>query len=216
MNSVFSRCLWSYHPSASSRTLNSSFQRLDDLVLWHQSSKTPSSVMWLWKRTGTKSSSSVVVFGQGGFQRVGFGQLVSVQRVEQVAGLVGFADGGAEEAEGGRLADDEAEFAAGNVDARAFLHAEGDDAEGLAAGARRRGWRGRRSRCRRSTSGRCRRGCGRRLLLGPAVVRRAAGDGVIEVVLAREDLAGESAALERHGGRSLGLSGTFAAIVRPP
>src|SRR5262245_8996751 len=43
--------------SASFRTLNSSFQRFGDLVLWHQSSKTPSSVSCEWKRTGTKSSS---------------------------------------------------------------------------------------------------------------------------------------------------------------
>src|SRR4051812_41393207 len=42
-----------------------------------------------------------VVFGKMGFERVGFGELGVGPGVEQVAGLVGFADGGAEEAEGG-------------------------------------------------------------------------------------------------------------------
>ena len=44
---------WSGHCLASSRTLNSSFQRLSVCVLTHQSSKTPNSVRREWNFTGT-------------------------------------------------------------------------------------------------------------------------------------------------------------------
>ena len=41
-----------------SRTLYSSFQRRSSRVLWHQSSRVPTSVTWAWSRTGTVSPSS--------------------------------------------------------------------------------------------------------------------------------------------------------------
>ena len=129
-----------------------------------------------------------LVLGKQRFERIGFGQLAVGPAVEQVARLVALSHGGAEEAERGRLADDQAELAAGHIDARPFFHAERHDAQ--------RPQRPRRAGNRQAgrfdadvvRPGRAAANPHAAALLGPAVVRRAAGDGMIEVVLAFEHL----------------------------
>ena len=85
------------------------------------------------------------------------------------------AGGRAEEAELGRLADDQAELGAGDVGLGPFLHPHRHDAEGLDRRRRRRARPARRSRCRRSTTAARRRGSARPCRGGPGRNRRRRG-----------------------------------------
>src|SRR5207249_3773631 len=64
-----------------------------------------------------------VVGWQRGFERIGFGEFFWRPARQQIAWLVVFAGGRAEEAEVGGLADHQADLAGGDVDLRPFLHA---------------------------------------------------------------------------------------------
>ena len=156
--------------SARSRTLNSSFQRCLPSRLMHHSSSVPTSVTLLCRCTGTvrpslPGASSVVASGLSSSIWPSHSSTMvptaSLRRTD-----------GAEEAELGRLADDQAELLAGHVGLGPFLHAEGHDAQRL---DRRRtaghgGQRRLRRRC--STRGPCRRECGRPCRAAPGRSRR--------------------------------------------
>jgi hypothetical protein len=72
----------------------------------------------------------VLLGGQIDFHGRQFFQIVA-EIFDQVAGLVVLAHGGGEEAELGGLADHQSEFAVGDAQVGAFLHAEGDHREGF-------------------------------------------------------------------------------------
>ncbi len=142
-----------------SLTLNSSFQRRPSRAT-HQSCSMPVSVTTVSNDTGTTSADASPA-SKAHFHGRKLFQLVA-EIFDQVAGLVVLAHGGGEEAELGRLADHQAEFAAGNALLRAFLHAERHHRQRLERSRESRERTAWRFRCRHNTCAARRRGCARR------------------------------------------------------
>ena len=110
-----------------SRTLNSSFQRRPSRAT-HHSCSMPVSVITVSNETGTVPVASAEV----SFTSMGESSSSSSPKVfDQRAWRIVLAHGGGEEAELGRLADDQAELAIWNRHRRSFFHAERGDGEGL-------------------------------------------------------------------------------------
>ena len=88
-------------------------------------------------QVGLETDGDDVAFGggsvgdEGGFEGGEFLEIFGRSAVEDEAGGVGSAGGGAEEAELGGLADDQAELGAGDLGLGAFLHTHRNDADGL-------------------------------------------------------------------------------------
>src|SRR5436190_24131808 len=139
------------------------------------------------KANGDKLVFDRVVFGKQCFERVRLGKLIVAPAIEQFTGFVGLAHGGAEESKRGGLADNEPEFAAGDVEAGPFLHAERHDTEGLQRPRRPGNRQARSFDADVIRTGGAAPDSDAAVLLGPAVISRPAGHGVIEVVLAFKD-----------------------------
>ena len=120
------------------------------------------------------------------FERIGFFQLGFRPLGDQIAGLVVLANGRREEAEGGGLADDQADRLARDIGFGSFFHAEGHDAEG----AERTGSAGDGEAggfdADVIAAGRAAADANAAAVFGDAVVGSAAGDGVVEVVISFE------------------------------